>query len=56
MNYCETCKHFQHTGVSSDGIKYDLGGKCEVKPPTRWQGNYCNGGCTECTRYESRED
>lgn len=44
MNYCETCKHFQHTGVSSDGKPYELGGKCEVKPPTRWQGDYCNGG------------
>lgn len=56
MNYCETCKHFQHTGETHDGKPYELGGKCEVKPETLLQGNYCNGGCDACTRYESRED
>lgn len=56
MNYCETCKHFQHTGETHDGKPYEMGGKCEVKPPTRLQGDYCNGGCDARTCYESRED
>ena len=56
MNYCETCKHFQHTGETHDGKPYEMGGKCEVKLQTKSQGDYCNGGCDACTRYESRED
>lgn len=56
VNYCETCKHFQHTGKAHDGKPYELGGKCEVKPETMLQGDYENGGCDACTRYESRED
>lgn len=56
VNYCETCKHFQHTGETCDGKPYEMGGKCGVKPPTRLQGDYCNGGCDACTCYESRED
>lgn len=56
MNYCETCKYFQRTGETHDGKPYEMGGKCKVKPPTMLQGDYCNGGCDACTRYESRED
>lgn len=56
MIYCKTCKHFQHTGKTCDGKPYELGGKCDVKPPTRLQGDYCNGGCDARTCSESHED
>lgn len=56
MIYCETCKYFQHTGENHDGKPYELGGKCDVKTPTRLQGNYCNGGSDACTMYEKACD
>lgn len=53
MNYCETCKYFEHTGKAHDGKKYELGGKCcNAYVPHI----YRNGGGDACTLYEKADD
>jgi hypothetical protein len=54
--YCMECKYFEHTKMTHDGKRYELGGKCHNADHNSHCSNYRNGGCDACTLYEKADD